>query len=502
VKNFIAHHEHLVQRLLEILPGFVSWNLILFPYWGIFVIPTIVAYFILLFNIYWFYQSFTIGITIIISHLRIQAAMNYDWVGDLKSFEDAKKVKHVIIIPTYKEPLHILQRTLNSLKNQELDKKQLIVVLAMEFKEPESERLEKVKALQKEFGAIFGKFLVTVHTLTKGEVAGKASNERFAAIWVKENMIDSPARAGKEKLDINYIIVTSCDADHVYHKKHFACLTFKFLDNPKRYNFFWQPGVLFYNNIWEIPAITRVQNTLGSIWNLSQLPRKDRLINQQNYSLSFKLLDVVGYWDPDKIPEDWGIFFKAYYKMKGKIEVDPIYLPIYADSAQSTSTIKTLKVQYEQLKRWAWGTSDDPWIIKYYFLTPGVPFFDKTMRLLYVIQSHFLWPVNWFFITIGLTIPTLIRPAFGRTTLGYMVPKISSTILTISLVFLVLMIIVDSFYKPKRPITFPLWRALLTPFEFILMPVAGFFFSALPGIDAHTRLMLGKYIEYKVTEKV
>ena len=34
------------------------------------------------------------------------------------------------------------------------------------------------------------------------------------------------------------------------------------------------------------------------------------------------------------------------------------------------------------------------------------------------------------------------------------------------------------------------------------MPLVGFFFTALPGIDAHTRLMLGKYIEYKVTEKV
>jgi hypothetical protein len=34
------------------------------------------------------------------------------------------------------------------------------------------------------------------------------------------------------------------------------------------------------------------------------------------------------------------------------------------------------------------------------------------------------------------------------------------------------------------------------------MPIAGFFFSALPGLDAHTRLMLGKYMEYKVTEKV
>jgi hypothetical protein len=32
--------------------------------------------------------------------------------------------------------------------------------------------------------------------------------------------------------------------------------------------------------------------------------------------------------------------------------------------------------------------------------------------------------------------------------------------------------------------------------------LAGLLFTALPGIDAHTRLMLGKYIEYRVTEKV
>jgi len=56
--------------------------------------------------------------------------------------------------------------------------------------------------------------------------------------------------------------------------------------------------------------------------------------------------------------------------------------------------------------------------------------------------------------------------------------------------------------KRERPKDYPLWRALLTPLEFILMPVATFFFTTLPGLDAHTRLMLGKYLEYKVTEKV
>ncbi|SRR5258708_3684084 len=496
MKKFINNHEKGVIRFLEIVPGFVSWNLILFPYWGIFVIPNFVAYFILLFNIYWFYQSFSIAVTSIISHLRIQASMNFDWANDLKAFPDWEKVINIVIIPTYKEPLYILERTMDSLVAQDLPHAQIVPVIAMEAKEDKEERERKIKSLKLKYGKIFKNFFVTVHILTPGEAVGKASNERFAAVWMKENFID------KQKHDINYITVTSCDADHKYHPKHFASLTFKFLDNPKRYLHFWQPAVLFYNNIWQIPAITRVQNTLGSIWNLSQLPRRDRLINQQNYSLSFKLLHEVGYWDADKIPEDWGIFFKAYFKKEGKLEVEPIYLPLYADAAQSTTTWKTLKLQYEQLKRWAWGTSDDPWIIKNYILVENISFFDKTMRLLYVLQSHFLWPVNWFFITIGLTLPTVLNPAFGRTALGYTVPKLSSLVLTISLVFLGLMFIIDSFYKPKRPKEFPLWRALLTPFEFILMPVAGFFFSALPGIDAHTRLMLGKYIEYKVTEKV
>lgn len=495
MRSFIEKHEHGILRSLEILPGFVSWNLILLPYWGIFVIPVFVAYFILFFNIYWFYQSLQIAISAIISNTRIQAAKVYDWMSDVRGFPDYQKVRHVVIIATYKEPLRILERTLTSLSVQTLSTKQIIPVIAMEAKEPNEDREAKIKVINEKFKNVFGKLIVTVHTLTPGEVAGKASNERYAALKVKE-MIDA------ERGDLNYFVVTSCDADHKFHPSHFACLTYKFLDDPNRYKKFWQPSVMFYNNIWEIPAITRVPNTFMTIWNLSLLSRKDRLLNTANYSLSFKLLDAAGYWDADKIPEDWGIFFKTFYKTGGGIEVEPIYLPLFADAAQSTSLWKTLKNQYQQVQRWAWGVSDDPWIIKNYFLTRNIPFWDKTTRLFQVIWAHFLWPVNWFFITLGLTIPTLLNPAFGRTVLGYTVPKLSSFVLTISLVFLLIMIIIDNIQKPPRPKEVSVWHTIISPFEFVLMPIAGFFFSALPGIDAHTRLMLGKYIEYKVTEKV
>jgi hypothetical protein len=483
-------------RILEILPGFISWNLILFPYWGILIIPEVVAYFVLLFNIYWFYQSFQIAISATISHFRIQASMTYNWMNDVINFGDFKNLRHVVLIPTYKEPLYVLERTLESLKKQSFPTKQMVVVLAMEMREDKKERELKVNALRKKYSKVFEHLYVTVHELTKGEAVGKASNERHSAIWIKKNYID------KYKRNIDYITVTSCDADHVYHSEHFACLAFKFLDNPKRYQYFWQPAMLFYNNIWELPALTRVPNTLASIWNLSQLPRKDRLINAQNYALSFRLLHEVDYWDPDKIPEDWGIFFKSFYAKKGGIEVEPLYLPVYADAPRSATTWRTLRNQYDQLKRWSWGVSDLPWIVKNYLTVPGIPFWDKTTRVSAALWSHLLWPVNWFIITIGLTLPTLLNPAFGRTTLGYMVPQMSSFVLTLALGFLIVMIFLDYTYKPKRPENYPAWRLLLTPLEFILMPIAGFVFGALPGLDAHTRLMLGKYMEYKVTEKV
>ena len=71
------------------------------------------------------------------------------------------------------------------------------------------------------------------------------------------------------------------------------------------------------------------------------------------------------------------------------------------------------------------------------------------------------------------------------------------------LLALAVMIILNFRLRPKSekrriPILSPIWELL----EFVTLPIIGFFFTALPGIDAHTRLMLGKYIEYRVTEKV
>lgn len=494
LRQFILKHDRQFLRALEILPGFVAYSLILFLLIGGFFIPLVVAYAVLAYDIFWFYKSITMAFTGTLSHLKIQASKKLDWQGEIKFFKDWRKVHHIILVLTYKEPLHILKRTMRALAKQDLPLNQLTVVLATE--ERDNEAPAKVKILKKMYGYKFGNFFVTKHKLVTGEVIGKSSNENYAGRWVKKELVD------KRKMNLDYLTITSCDADHKFHPKHFSYLTYAFLDNPNRYRRFWQPAVQFYNNFWRLPALNRVANTLGSVWNTAVLFRTDRLINAQNYSASLKMIDQAGYWDPDVIPEDYRIFFKCFYKFKGNVEVEPIFLPLHVDAAESTSFWKTFKNQYEQFKRWAWGVSDDPYIIKSYLLTPGVSFWNKTIRLIRIVEDHFLWPVNWFFITLGITIPSVFNRSFSRTVMGYTLPKFSSAILSITLLFLVVILLIDAKQRPPRPKKFPRWRVWLMPLEFVLMPVAGFFFNALPGLDAHTRLMLGKYLEYRVTEKV
>jgi len=488
--------EKRIMRLLEILPGFVSWNLILFPVWGAFVFPIGVAYFVLLFNVFWFYKSIAIAIFAVIAHFRIQAAQIYDWMSEVKTLPNWKKVRHIVIIPTYKEPLHTLERTLQALANQTFPTKSITAVIAFEAREDQRARDEKQHQLSKKFGSKLD-LMFTVHTLKTGEVVGKSSNERHAGIEAKQRIVD------QLKNPIDWVTVTSCDADHVYDKQHFAYLAHSFITDEHRYNRFWQPAVMFYNNFWRLPALTRVANTFATIWNTALLARSDRLLSCQNYSTSLKLLEKVDYWDPDVIPEDYRIFFKSYFKLNGHLEVIPLYIPLYADAVESIGWWRTLVNQYEQYKRWAWGVSDDPYIIRNYFFHNNIPLADKTVRVLRLIEDHFLWPVNWFIVTLGVSIPSIVNPNFPRTAIGYSLPQISSGILTICLVFLVIIIIIDSKQRPPAPAgEITRFRKFLIPFEFLLMPIAGFFFSALPGLDAHTRLMLGKYMEYRVTEKV
>jgi cellulose synthase/poly-beta-1,6-N-acetylglucosamine synthase-like glycosyltransferase len=496
IRRYFQRHPIRTKRALEILPGFVSWSLILFPVWGSFVVPNLVAYYVIAFAVYWLYRSSAVAFLSIVSHFKIKASSKFDWVKDLKRLFPNKwnQTHHIIVIPTYKEPQYILERTLRALVKQSYPLKNLHVMLSFEEREGKAAK-KKSQQLTKKFADKFGHLWSTFHPDIQGEVKGKSANTAWGAKEAKELLVD------KEGLPIENITITSEDADARFHHHYFANLTYEFLTEEKPHNRIWQGGIAFYNNIWEVPSPVRVLAAIYSVTQMYVLMRKDRLINFSTYSTSLKHVHEIGYWDTNVIPEDYRLFFKSYFAKKGDFQVNPIFLPVYADAAQSHDFWSTMKNQYEQLKRWAWGVSDDAYIIRQFVLSDA-PFGDRLVRTFKVIEDHFLWPVNWFAITISAMMPPLLNKEFSRTIIGKTLPQVTSTLLTLALLSMVVMFILDAINRPPHPNKRNLFSYILQPLEFILLPIVGFFFSALPGIDAHTRLMLGKYIEYKVTEKV
>ncbi len=496
-QRFVRRHPVKTQRFLEILPGFVSWSLILFPFWGSFLIPNIVAYYVITFSVYWLYRSLNLSILAILAHLKIKAASRFNWIDDLQTLfpKTWNSIHHLIIIPTYKEPISTLERTLTALSKQSYPLKNLHIMLSFEEREGR-EGQEKARLLLKKYGKTFGNLWSTEHPDIEGEVKGKSSNTCWGAKEAKKRLVD------KLGMDLDKITISSEDADALFHKHYFAAVTQEFLTIKKPYNTIWQGAIVFYNNIWEVPAPIRVLASMFSVIQMHILMRSDRLINFSTYTTSLKHIVEIGYWDTNVIPEDYRLFFKSYFMKKGDFEVRPIFLPIFSDAAESPTWMGSMQNQYEQLKRWAWGVSDDAYIIKNYILSDDIPFWDKSIRVLKVIEDHFLWPVNWFAITVSAFLPPLLNEAFNRTIIGKTLPQVTSTLLTLSLVSMVVIFIIDAINRPPRPNKKNPLSYIAQPLEFLLLPIIGFFFSALPGIDAHTRLMLGKYIEYKVTEKV
>jgi len=478
------------HRLLELLPGVCTWLILSSFLWANRLFPLAFGLAVLVYDVYWLYRSTALGVRILIAYRRLRHAEATDWLSAAAEQPGFGQVQHLVLIPTYGESVDILRTTLRHLVDQDFPRERMAVVLAFEARDAEAPR--RARLLTQEFEGSFGRLWATFHPQLPDEVAGKSSNEAWAARWAKE-------RLEAEGIDVAWTTVTTCDADSRFHPKYFSALTYNFLTKPRLR--MYQPVILFYANIWRVPAPTRVLNSVHSLWQLAKLTRTDKLVPQSTYSLSLAACAEAGYWDVDVIPEDSHMFFKQLFHFGDQVHVEPIYLPVLADAAERPGYVGTLRSQFEQEKRWAWGVADIPYVLLGLLRTPPRTSLRRWYRGLRYIEEHLSWPVSPFILTFGGSAPAVLNQQFARTPAGHLLPNLCGFVLTASLASLGVMVIVDRRIKPRAPAAHPV-RAAAHVLEWALMPAVGIALSALPGLVAHSRLLFGRYLEYKVTQKL
>jgi hypothetical protein len=237
--------------------------------------------------------------------------------------------------------------------------------------------------------------------------------------------------------------------------------------------------------------------------HLSRLSRKRRvLFSQSTYSLSLRMAHDAGYWDRDVIPEDWHMFLKCFYSLGGTVEVEPIFLPVGNDGALSRGYRATFANQYLQVRRWAWGAVDIAYAAKQSVRRSDIPLLSRLLRSWYVTENHVTWSTQWFFITLGGNIPWVIGKIFGIEIMPHYFEVWPRIILTPCLIAYLVIIGYDARLRPAAPAHFSIKHKAISMAHWLLIPLTSFVFSALPALDSQIRLMLGRRMEYRVTEKL
>jgi cellulose synthase/poly-beta-1,6-N-acetylglucosamine synthase-like glycosyltransferase len=298
------------------------------------------------------------------------------------------------------------------------------------------------------------------------------------------------------------LLITVCDADSRLDRQYLAALGHQLLSHRDGQLHIYQPAILFYANHARLPLPLRAVSSVFSLYSLARLEASHRLIPQSTYSLTWLVARRVSFWDVDVVPEDSHMFFKVWLHFGRAVRTRAIHLPVYADAAEGTNCWRSAANTYRQIRRWAWGVSDVPYLALHTLRARHIPWHMRVSRVGWYVEEHLVWPSHWFLLTLGGLLPPLINPEYARTELGLWQAAMFSTLLGLCLPSLVLAMFVDVLLKWRSDGERDLLGLLSGMSSFALLPLTGLALVALPALDAHTRLLFGHSLAYQVTEKV
>ena len=499
--------EKILYRFFEILPGALSWGTLGGAFILSWLAPALVAILIIVFDLYWFLKISYLSLHQIASWQQMKKNLKIDWLKKLDklainnqqlTINNWRAIYHLIILPMYKEGAEIAKPTLEALVASNYPKDKMLIVLATEERAGVfSQKL--AKEIKGEFGKIFFRFLITVHPKNiPGEVAGKGSNLAWAVKEAKEKIIDPL------KIPHQNIIVSSFDVDTRVYPQYFACLAFHYLKAKKPLRSSYQPVSIYNNNIWQVPAFSRVISTSGTFWQMMQQERPEQLVTFSSHSIPFKVFEEVGYpTNLMSVNDDSHIFWKSYLAYDGDYRVIPLHYPVSMDAVLGKDFFRTAINQYKQQRRWALGCTEIPYLLFGFLKNKKIPLWEKFRHTFNVLDAFWSWATSALLIFFLGWLPLLLGgEGFNITLLSYNLPRLTGNIMTLAMIGMVVSAIISLLLLPPRPAGCSRWKNLSMIFQWLLLPLTLIIFGTFPALDAQARLILGKPLGFWVTEKI
>jgi hypothetical protein len=483
-------NNNLRKRILETIPGLVSWSIIATLVLLAFINPVSCAIIIIVFDFYWIIRTLYLTTLLLMAHRRLYSERSRDWLNACP----ANNLFHLVIFPVYKEGLDILRPSLEALKNCNYSKDKLIVVVA--FEERNSHSRDNAKILESEFSSLFRGYLSTFHPDgIPGEKRTKGANATWAAKKAKEFL-------NSRGISDSDVILSCFDADTCVDKEYFGCLTYHFIESPAPHHSSYQPMPVYNNNIWQAPSFARLIEISSSFCQMIESMRLEKFVTFSSHSMSFKTLVDIDYWPVDMVSDDSVIYWKAFLYYKGDYRVIPLYITVSMDVAYGSNFFKTIKMQYKQKRRWAWGVENFPFLINGFLNDRDIPLVTKIRRGFHLLESHVTWAIWAVILVLIGPLPIIFGGAFfNQMAIGYNLSKITGLLFNFTLFTSIVWIVLSRIILPPRPKGISWLKNIVMILEWFLVPFIILVIGSTPALDAQTHLALGRYMEFNPTLK-
>lgn len=488
--------EYFKYRLTEIFPGLTVWLTLVAAIVLSFIIPFWVICFIIIYYFFWFLRVLNFVIHILVTYFKYRKTNKINWLECAKNLSRFPEIWHLVFLPTYKEDIAVIRGTLDAILKNQYPKDKFIIVLAGEERDKDN-FLKIGEEIRNEYEDKFGHLVITFHPSDlPDEIPGKGSNLNYAGRRVQEKI-------NEWGIPYENIIVSSFDIDTCVHPQYFAYLTYIYLNHPKPTRVSYQPMAFYNNNIWDSPALVRVAAFGTTFWLMMELGRPERLVTFSSHSMSFRALVDVGFWQKDIVTEDSRIFFQCLLRYHGDYQVEPLYLPVSMDAPTGKNTIKSLIALYKQQRRWAWGVEHFPYLIKNFAKDKLTPLRKRIKFVWNVWEGMYSWAAAPILIFLLGQLPLRFASFEKQPEIIFQnAPYILQYLMNAAMFGALASAILSMLLLPPRPRKVPRWNYLTMIFQWIFVPITFIFFGSVPAIDAQTRLMLGKYLGFNVTEKL
>lgn len=495
LQKIVKNNKSKFDRFIDCVPATLTISFIVLMIASAIWFPTLMAYFVTAYIVYYAYESLRIGYMSWLSFQEIRKNREIDWLDRLqkKYPSEFRGFYQAVLIPFVREPETILRPTLDNLLASNFPNEKIICVLAPEAAYPVGRELSE--KLQKEYGKKFGKFFIFEHTLVPGEMKGKAANENNAGRELYKAL-------EKDGVDPKNVMVSSLDSDMKPDKEFFALLTYKFFEEGKnRFKRIFQPLPVNLEKSWETITPARLVASFGFQYYAALMRISKRLINYSIYSASLYMIHDAGYWSPDIIPEDERFHWQSYFKYGTALKVIPIFLPVMGDVIIGDNIWDAMKQQYSQIRRWAWGATEIKYFVYHAIMHPEIPLGDKLFKMMWRFRTHFEWVLIPVILTFGNLLPIWLSEEYRASPLAYNIPVFTSRVMGVLLILFLVLVIMDAYFAPKKPKGWKPHKTLFSYASWVMFPIVSFAFAAIPALEAQLRMLLNKPIVYIETKK-